>query len=99
MQTMSTRSPLASITAFFGAILRTVLRLALLVFGALLMLAALAAGLLLASGAVLWALVRGRKPARDAFRARFEQARRTARPRGEVIDVEVREVSEIEERR
>jgi uncharacterized iron-regulated membrane protein len=92
MQTLSNRRPLSSVTAFFGAILRTALRLALLVLGALLMVAALAAGLLLASGAVLWALVRGRRPARDTFRARFEQARRTARPRGEVIDVEVREI-------
>ena len=75
----------------FGA----VLRVALLVFGALLLIGTLFAALVLGSLALLWALLRGRRPAvRATFAPRFEQARRQAQraPAGEVIDIEVREV-------
>jgi hypothetical protein len=82
------------IARFFGALLRV----ALLIFGALLLLATLFAAFVLGSLALLWALVRGRRPAlRASFGPRFEQARRQAQarsraPAGEVIDIEVREV-------
>jgi len=79
------------ISRFLGA----VLRVALVVFGALLLLGTLFAAFVLGSLALLWALVRGRRPAiRASFGQRFEQARRQAarRPAGEVIDIEVREV-------
>lgn len=79
------------ISRFFAA----VLRVALLAFGALLLLGALFAAFVLGSLALLWALLRGRRPAvRAAFAPRFEQARRQAQraPAGEVIDIEVREV-------
>jgi hypothetical protein len=79
------------LSRFLGA----VLRLALLVFGALLLVGTLFAAFVLGSVALLWALVRGRRPAiRASFAPRFEQARRQAQraPAGEVVDIEVREV-------
>ena len=73
-------------------LLRTLLKLLLLAVGAVLGLFALAFGLLLTAGLVLWALVRGRKPVQvQTFRWRG-MPRPGARPFGEVVDVEAREV-------
>ncbi|HMO47295.1 MAG TPA: hypothetical protein PKB14_14835 [Rubrivivax sp.] len=70
------------------------LRAALIVGGMLLMLGALILGLMLATGVMLWALVRGRRPA--AVDLRWSAMRRPAsfgqQPQGEVIDVPVREI-------
>jgi hypothetical protein len=97
MHSLPHRSPLSSIAAFFGGLLGLLLKVALVAFGVLLLLGALFAAAALTLGAVVWALLRGRRPERAALRARFERARRAhraARPRsaGEVIDIEVREV-------
>jgi hypothetical protein len=73
-------------------LLRTLLKLVLLAVGAVLGLLALAFGLLLTAGLVLWALVRGRKPVQvQTFRWRG-MPRPGATPAGEVVDVEAREV-------
>jgi hypothetical protein len=82
------------LVTFFASLFGLLLKVALLAFGALLLVGALLAAAMLALGAVAWALVRGRRLERAALGARFEQARRAARPRsaGDVVDVEVREV-------
>jgi hypothetical protein len=86
-------SALASLLAWMAGLLRGLIRLALAVSAFMLLMAALFLGLLLALGLVAWALLRGRRPARGVFKGSFQRARaRTARPQGEVIDVEVREV-------
>jgi hypothetical protein len=79
-------------------VLQTVLRVGAGVVAFVLMLAALILGLALAAGVIVWALLRGRRPAPDVLRSTY---RRTWRPRatheaGQVVDVEVREVSEAE---
>ena len=71
---------------------RTLLKLLLLAGGAVLGLIALAVGLVLAAGLVLWALVRGRRPAKvEVFRWRG-MPRGGAVPPTEVVDIEAREV-------
>ncbi len=75
---------------WFNALARTLMRLALLLVGLVIGLAALVTGLLLTVGLVGWALLRGRKPAKvQGFRWRG-----VARPGGaaEVVDVEAHEV-------
>ena len=69
-------------------------RTVLLVSATLLMLGALVLGLLLASGVVIWALLRGRRPAPVNIRwGRMPGARGFGRPAaGEVVDVQAREV-------
>jgi hypothetical protein len=73
-----------------SALLRTVL----LVSATLLMLGTLLLGLLLASGVVLWAVLRGRRPGPVHLRwGRMPGARGFGRsPSGEVVDVQAREV-------
>lgn len=73
-----------------------VMRAVLLVSAALLMLGALVLGLLLGSGVVLWALLRGRRPGPVNIRwGRMPGARGFGRPpAGEVVDVQAREVSD-----
>jgi hypothetical protein len=76
------------------------LTIVLAIFGFVLMLSALVAGLLLAAGAVVWALLRGRRPGPVNLRwkmARKPGQRAPARG-GEVIDIEVREVDETPRR-
>jgi hypothetical protein len=70
------------------------LRIVLLVSAMLLMLGALLLGLLLTSGVVLWALLRGRRPGPVDIRwGRMPGARGFGRPAaGEVVDVQAREV-------
>jgi hypothetical protein len=72
------------------------IRTVLLVSATLLMLGALLLGLLLASGVVLWALLRGRRPGPVNIRwGRMPGARGFGRPPvGEVVDVQAREVSD-----
>ncbi len=71
---------------------RTLLKLLVLALGTVLALVALVFGLMLAAGVVLWALVRGRRPAKvQVFRWRG-MPRRGAMPPAEVVDVEAREV-------
>lgn len=72
---------------------RGLLRLGILCAGFVLMLGALLAGLMLLSLLVVWSLLRGGRPAAAVFRSAFERGRRRpATARGQVIDVEVREV-------
>jgi hypothetical protein len=75
-----------------SAVIRTIL----LVSATLLVLGALLVGLLLASGVVLWALLRGRRPGPVNIRwGRMPGARGFGRPpAGEVVDVQAREVSD-----
>lgn len=71
---------------------RTLLKLLLVAGGAVLGLVALAVGMLLALGLVLWALLRGRRPEKvQVFRWRG-MPRGAARPPAEVVDIEAREV-------
>ena len=85
----------------------TVLRIALGVAGFVLALGALFIGLVLSAGLIVWALIRHRKPVAQLFRERAAMARgfRAAAPvwrqspRGEVVDVAVREVPAHEVRR
>jgi hypothetical protein len=73
-----------------------VIRTVLLVSATLLMLGALLFGVMLASGVVLWALLRGRRPGPVNIRwGRMPGARGFGRPAaGEVVDVQAREVSD-----
>lgn len=80
---------------FLGALLGLVFAF----FGIVLMIGALLLGLVVAAGALLWSLLRGRKPAP----VRFEWRRATARawrpasgrpPTDEVVDIEVREITD-----
>jgi hypothetical protein len=70
------------------------LRFALIVGGMILMLGALLLGLVLASGVVLWALLRGRRPGPVNLRWGYMPRPRGFGPRayGEVVDVQAREV-------
>ncbi len=75
--------------------LAAVLRPLLVIGGMLLMLIALLLGLVLATGVVLWALLRGRRPGPVNLRwGRMPRPRGfgPAPPRGEVVDVQAREV-------
>ena len=96
---VTTKAP--AMTTLFDALkglLRTLLKLLLLAVGAVLGLLALAFGLLLTAGLVVWALVRGRKPVQvQAFRWRG-MPRPGATPSGEVVDVEAREVGRDRDR-
>jgi len=72
------------------------LRIVLLLSATLLMIGALLLGLVLASGVVLWALLRGRRPGPVNLRwGRMPGARGFGRPpTGEVVDVQAREVQD-----
>lgn len=77
----------------------TLLRVALLVGGVLLMFGALMLALLLAGGALLWALLRARRP--DAVNLRWNTVHRPSgfarrADRVEVVDVQVREIDDID---
>ena len=89
--------PPPSLPARIAGVLLTIV---LAVFGFVLMLSALVAGLLLAAGTVVWALLRGRRP--GPVNLRWKTARpagqRTPSRGGEVIDVEVREVDDAPRR-
>ncbi len=85
----------------------TVLRIALGLAGFVLALGALFIGLVLSAGLIVWALIRHRKPVAQLFRQRAFMARggfrsahaRHQAPRGDVVDVAVREVPVQESRR
>ncbi len=92
-----------SVFQFFSRVLSTALRLVLWLLAMGLALGLLAVALLLLLGGVLWALVRGRRPAPSVMVGRFRHfasqrvwpGRPGADPRAastEVVDVEVREV-------
>jgi hypothetical protein len=72
------------------------LRIVLLLGATLLMIVALLLGLVLATGVVLWALLRGRRPGPVNLRWGSSMPRPRgfgrAPPRGEVVDVQAREV-------
>ena len=71
------------------------LRVVLLISATVLMIGAMLLGLVLASGVVLWALLRGRRPGPVNLRwGHMPRARGFAQrpPRGEVVDVQAREV-------
>lgn len=89
------RSP-SLLTRILGAVLAVVVA----IFGFFLMAGALALGLLLAAGAVVWALLRGRRPRFVNMRWKTSPGpTQRAQPRGgEVIDIEVREVEDIHRR-
>ena len=75
------------------AVLRALFKACFVALGFVLMLGTLLLGLLLVAMLVAWGLLRGRRPAAGVFKSTFERARqRSAAPRGQVIDVEVREV-------
>jgi hypothetical protein len=80
--------------------LSALLRFALVIGGMLLMLGALMVALVLASGVLLWALLRGRRP--EPVNLRWSTvprppgfARRASGAVVEVVDVQVREVHEV----
>ncbi|PND36412.1 hypothetical protein C1O66_22240 [Paucibacter aquatile] len=84
------------LSALFSLLFRLVLAVATVV----LVLSLMAVALVSVVGLLLWSLLRGRKPVIDM--GRFQRARqarpgfgarRPAQPMGEVVDVEVREVS------
>jgi hypothetical protein len=71
------------------------LRIVLLISATVLMIGAMLIGLVLASGVVLWALLRGRRPGPVNLRwGHMPRARGfgQAPPRGEVVDIQAREV-------
>lgn len=94
-----TRPRTASAPSLLGGLAqlaRALLKVALGLFGLVLLLGALMLGLMLALGIVIWARLRGRRAAPGVFTAAFHKARR--RPSvaaGEVVDVEVREVPDV----
>jgi hypothetical protein len=71
------------------------LRIVLLISATVLMIGAMLLGLVLASGVVLWALLRGRRPGPVNLRwGRMPRDGGFGRPMdGEVVDVQAREVS------
>jgi hypothetical protein len=76
-------------------LLAAVLRPVLVIGGMLLMLVALLVGMVLATGVLVWALLRGRRPGPvNLHWGRMPRARGfgTAPGRGEVVDVQAREV-------
>ncbi len=98
---MFDRSPPSPSVGPLQRLLAGVLSLFLVVGGMLLMLGALMLGLVMAAGVVLWALVRGRRPptanlrwGRRMSRGGFRHPADFVRPRGEVVDVQAREVDE-----
>ena len=76
------------LSRFVAAVLRTVLAFAALLF----VIGAFMLGIVLATGIVLWALLRGRRPGPVNLRWRSGLRRSSPRPAGEVVDVQVREV-------
>lgn len=81
-----------------GRALGSVARAAIVLFGMLLALGALMLGMALAAGVLLWALLRGRRPAPVSMRWRHAPVAPRTRnvPSGEVVDAEVREVVEVD---
>lgn len=95
---MST-GPMESFLRVLQAVGRGLLRAALALFGLVVMLSALLAGVILALGLTFWALLRGRRPPSPRFAWRGfppPGGRGRVPPRaagsGEVIDIEAREV-------
>ncbi len=83
-----------------SALVSFALRLLLALATVVLVLALMGVALVTMLGLMLWSLIRGRKPVIDVSgfaRARQFRAggRRGAKPAGEVVDVEVREVPEV----
>lgn len=96
----SSPGPARSGPGFLGALLGILFA----IVGFVLMVGALLLGLLIAAGALIWALLRGRRPAP----VRFEWKRATARawrpasgrpPSDEVVDIEVREITDTAPKR
>lgn len=81
---------LGALQLALAALLRVLLFAAAFIF----MLAALLAGAVLALGVVVWALLRGRRPAPGILHAYYQRARRRQRPGDErvVVDVQAVEV-------
>ncbi|MET0517847.1 MAG: hypothetical protein ABW005_03320 [Burkholderiaceae bacterium] len=85
-----------------SALISAALRLILTAATVLLVLALMAVALVSLLGLLLWSLIRGRRPTIDLsgfararqFRAGRPGAAAAAPPRGEVVDVEAREVPE-----
>ena len=76
-----------------GGIVRALAGLVLAVSAVVVVLSALLVAVVLTVSLVLWALLRGRRPAQGVFSSSFQRARRRQPPPvGEVVDVEVREV-------
>lgn len=87
--------PLQAFRRLAAGLLTGMLRVLLLAFGALAALAAMAMGLLLATGLVAWALLRGRKPVvRQAFVWPGRGARVPPQDGAEIVDIEAHEVPE-----
>lgn len=81
--------------SFLNRVVYALFRLALVAFGVVFGLLALLAGLALASGLVVWSLLRGRKPTIARFRMNPSHPFGGARPREpkfDVVDIEAREV-------
>jgi hypothetical protein len=79
----------------FSGPLGWLLRLLLAVASVIFMISALIVGAVLGTALIIWALLRGRRPAPGLFEAQVHRARRRGafRP-AEVVDIEVREVPE-----
>ena len=95
--------PASSVPNALQRMLSALWRFALVVGGMLLMLAALMLALVLASGVLLWALLRGRRPEPVNLRwntvpRRSGFGRRASGEVVEVVDVQVREVREAQAR-
>lgn len=95
--------PASSVPNALQRMLAALWRFALVIGGMLLMLAALMLALVLASGVLLWALLRGRRPEPVNLRwntvpRRSGFGRRTSGEVVEVVDVQVREVREAQAR-
>ena len=93
---MTSPYPTPNPPSLLQRMLSAVLGFALLVGGTLLMLGALLLGLVLASGVVLWALLRGRRPGPVNLHWGRMPRPRGFGPRapgqGDVVDVQAREV-------
>lgn len=77
------------------SVAHTLMRVLVVVAGAVLAMLALALGLLLGLALMLWALLRGRKPVRmQAFRWQGMPRPGRKPPAGEVVDIEAHEVRE-----
>jgi hypothetical protein len=95
MNSSTSLSPLDLLRRLPGVLLRVVLGLVGLVFT----LGLVTVGLVAGSALVAWTLLRGRRPQGLRFDMRrggvFDGARRRTAPRGEVVDIEAREVTEL----
>jgi hypothetical protein len=86
-------NPLHALGQTLQSLVRTLFRLALIVGGAMVALAALVMGLMLTVGLVSWALLRGRRPsAQQSFVWRGRKGPGRPSAGTDVVDVDVHEV-------